>query len=79
MRVRVIVRLKDGVLDPQGKAVLKSLKTLGFESVGDVRVGKVVDLEMEDVDDVGRVVGEMCNKLLVNPVIETYEWYVLEG
>lgn len=79
MRVRVIVRLKDGVLDPQGKAVLNSLRTLGFGNVEDVRVGKVIDLDMRDVDDVGRLVDEMCSKLLVNPVIETYEWYVLEG
>lgn len=78
MKVRIIVKLKNGVLDPQGKAVMGSLKTLGFEDVTDVRVGKVVDVSLNSVDRVGEIVKDMCEKLLVNPVIETYEWYVLE-
>jgi phosphoribosylformylglycinamidine synthase len=75
MRVRVFVTLKNGVLDPQGKAIGHALNTLGFESVGDVRQGKMIDIELQERDEekARRLVKEMCDKLLANPVIEKYE------
>ncbi len=78
--VRIIVNLKRGVLDPQGKAVLGAFQNLGFSSVKDVRVGKVIYLRLEGVDKgkVGGIVEEMCAKLLVNPVIEDYQWEIVE-
>ena len=80
MVVRVIVNLKRGVLDPQGKAVLGALQNLGFSSVRDVRVGKVIYLSLEGVEreEVGAIVEDMCAKLLVNPVIEDYQWEIVE-
>ncbi len=74
MRATVLVRPKPGILDPQGEAVRRSLRQLGF-SVGDARVGRVVDLELEN-DDPERARAElerMCEQLLANPLIESYE------
>jgi phosphoribosylformylglycinamidine synthase len=73
MRARVHVTLKPGVLDPQGEAVRHALGSLGFE-VGEVRMGKVIELELGDTDP-GRArarVGEMCERLLANTIIEDY-------
>ncbi len=72
---RVQVALKPTVNDPQGNAVLGSLKSLGFGSVRNVRVGKCLTLELEAPDEASarRQVDEMCVKLLANPVIEAYE------
>ncbi len=71
MKTRVYVTLKNGVLDPQGKAIHHALAGLGFEGVRDVRAGKVIELELEDgVSDAA--VDEMCRKLLANTVIENY-------
>jgi phosphoribosylformylglycinamidine synthase len=69
MRVRVLIRPKAGILDPQGQVVERALPALGFEGVRDVRVGRLVEL---DVDDPGRL-PEMCERLLANPLIEDYE------
>jgi phosphoribosylformylglycinamidine synthase subunit PurS len=74
MKATVLVRPKGGILDPQGEAVESSLRELGFR-VGDVRVGRVIDLELE-VDDEGAGRAEierMCERLLANPLIESYE------
>ncbi len=70
--VRIEVKLKPVVLDPQGKAVLNALCGLGFSEVSDVRVGKIVELTMEgeSAEEVGRKADEMCRRLLSNPVIE---------
>ena len=71
MKVRVYVTLKNGVLDPQGKAIHHALEGLGFEGVNDVRAGKLIELEVDD--NVGEAeVDEMCRKLLANTVIENY-------
>ncbi len=75
MRARVLIRPKEGILDPQGQAVERALPALGFDGVSEVRVGRLVELE---VDDPGRV-PEMCEKLLANPLIEDYEVQLLEG
>jgi phosphoribosylformylglycinamidine synthase PurS subunit len=74
MRARVHVTLKSGVLDPQGEAVRHALGSLGFEGVGEVRIGKVIELDLAETDAAAaRVrVGEMCEKLLANTVIESY-------
>lgn len=75
MKARVHIMLKDGVLDPQGEAVRRALGTLGFEGVGDVRQGKVIELELTqapDRDAAEAQLREMCEKLLANTVIETY-------
>ena len=74
MRATVVVRPKAGILDPQGEAVRSALAHLGF-SVADARVGKVVDLELEaaDADDARAQVERMCEQLLANPLIESYE------
>jgi phosphoribosylformylglycinamidine synthase subunit PurS len=69
MRARVLIRPKAGILDPQGQVVERALPALGFEGVRDVRVGRLVEL---DVDDPGRL-PEMCEQLLANPLIEDYE------
>ena len=74
MIARVHVTLKQGVLDPQGKAIANSLKSLGFFGVSGVRQGKYIELELEDADaDVTRAaVEDMCQRLLANTVIEDY-------
>lgn len=70
----MLVRPKGGILDPQGEAVERSLRQLGFQ-VGDARVGRVIDLEV-DAPSVGEAraqVERMCERLLANPLIESYE------
>jgi len=74
MKATVLVRPKHGILDPQGQAVESSLRQLGF-AVGEARVGRVVDLEVESNDPAGASaeVERMCEQLLANPLIESYE------
>jgi phosphoribosylformylglycinamidine synthase subunit PurS len=74
MRATVLIRPKHGILDPQGEAVESSLRQLGFD-VADARVGRVVDLELEthDAADARAEVERMCEQLLANPLIESYE------
>ena len=72
MKVRVVVTLKPGVLDPQGKAVHKALGGLGFSGVEDVRTGKLIEMEVAD-DTSDAAIDEMCRKLLANTVIENYK------
>ena len=69
MRARVLIRPKEGILDPQGQAVERALPALGFEGVSHVHVGRMVEL---DVDDPSQL-DEMCEQLLANPLIEDYE------
>ena len=69
MRARVLIRPKEGILDPQGQAVERALPALGFEGVQNVHIGRLVEL---DVDDPGRL-PEMCERLLANPLIEDFE------
>jgi phosphoribosylformylglycinamidine synthase len=74
LKAKVHVTLKTGVLDPQGKAIGHALESLGFEGIGDVRQGKFIELELEESDPqrARAKVGEMCEKLLANTVIENY-------
>ncbi len=71
MKVRVLVRLKPGVLDPQGRAVHHSLEGLGFNGVEDVRIGRVIEMDLADGTS-DEAIDEMCRKLLANMVIEDY-------
>jgi phosphoribosylformylglycinamidine synthase len=69
MRARVLVRPKQGILDPQGQAVERALPALGFEGVAGVRIGRLIELDVEDPERLP----EMCERLLANPLIEDYE------
>jgi phosphoribosylformylglycinamidine synthase PurS subunit len=75
LKARVFITLKNGVLDPQGKAIGHALNGFGFAAVGDVRQGKVIDLELaeNDATKAKAALKEMCEKLLANTVIEKYE------
>ena len=75
MKARVQVMLKTGVLDPQGEAVRHALGSLGFDGVNGVRQGKVIELDLAetDADAAQAQVREMCEKLLANTVIESYQ------
>lgn len=74
MKARIHVRLKPGVLDPQGKAIGTALKSLGFDGVGEVRQGKLIEIDLTDTDAAAARarVEAMCQQLLANPVIEDY-------
>jgi phosphoribosylformylglycinamidine synthase len=74
MRASVLIRPKGGILDPQGEAVERSLRQLGF-TVAEARVGRVVDLEVDAADprEAREQVEAMCERLLANPLIESYE------
>jgi phosphoribosylformylglycinamidine synthase subunit PurS len=74
VRATVLVRPKPGILDPQGEAVESSLRQLGF-AVGEARVGRLVEFELDaaDADQARAEIERMCEQLLANPLIETYE------
>ena len=74
MKARVIVTLKHGILDPQGKAIGNALKGLGFAGIGEVRQGKLIELQLDETDPTRAraQVEAMCRQLLANPVIEDY-------
>ena len=73
LKIRVLVRPKSGILDPQGEAVRRALPALGFEGVRSVHIGRLVEMEVESPDEVEG----MCKRLLANPTIEEYEWEVV--
>lgn len=74
MKAQVRISLKPGVLDPQGKAIGNALHALGFSGIGEVRQGKLIELELDDDDPAAARarVDAMCRQLLANPVIENY-------
>ncbi|MCH2395293.1 MULTISPECIES: phosphoribosylformylglycinamidine synthase subunit PurS [Oceanibaculum] len=74
MKAKVHITLKNGVLDPQGKAIHHALEVLGFTGIGDVRQGKYIELDLAESDPVKAKAAaeEMCRKLLANTVIENY-------
>jgi phosphoribosylformylglycinamidine synthase PurS subunit len=74
MKARVLIRPKEGILDPQGKAVERALPALGFADVSHVRVGRMVELEAEDPGEIPA----LCEKLLANPLIEDFEIETIE-
>jgi phosphoribosylformylglycinamidine synthase PurS subunit len=69
VRARVLIRPKEGILDPQGQAVEQALPALGFNGVRNVHVGRLIELDVDDPSEVP----EMCERLLANPLIEDYE------
>jgi phosphoribosylformylglycinamidine synthase subunit PurS len=73
-RARVLIRPKEGILDPQGQVVERALPALGFEGVSHVHVGRLVELDLEDPSQLER----MCEQLLANPLIEDYEVELLQ-
>ncbi len=73
MRVRILVRPKAEILDPQGETVKGALPALGFGGVKSVRVGRLIEMELESADEVDAI----CRRLLANPTIEEYEWEVV--
>ncbi|KKK34200.1 phosphoribosylformylglycinamidine synthase [Mesobacillus campisalis] len=78
-KVKVYVTLKESVLDPQGTTVKRSLNSMGYEDVQDVRIGKYMELTIsESVANLDETVKEMCERLLSNPVIEDYTYEVEE-
>ncbi|WP_373086399.1 phosphoribosylformylglycinamidine synthase subunit PurS [Sneathiella sp.] len=80
MKARVYISLKNGVLDPQGKAISNSLHGLGFTAVGEVRQGKTIELDLADMakDKAEEEVERMCQQLLANTVIENYTIELLD-
>ncbi len=80
MKVRILVSLKDSVLDPQGQTVKNALHTLGYGSIRDVRQGKVFELELEGVSEkeAEKIIPEISDKVLANPIIEKFSWQILE-
>jgi phosphoribosylformylglycinamidine synthase len=71
----VLIRPKQGILDPQGEAVQRALPALGFSGVANVHVGRLVELDVEDAAQLA----PMCDKLLANPLVEDYEVQLLDG
>ena len=71
----MLIRPKQGILDPQGVAVERALPALGFDGVSNVHVGRLVELDVEDASQVE----PMCEKLLANPLVEDYEVQLLDG
>jgi phosphoribosylformylglycinamidine synthase subunit PurS len=69
VKARVLIRPKEGILDPQGRAVERALPALGFEDVSHVRIGRMVELETDDFE----ALPQLCEKLLANPLIEDFE------
>jgi phosphoribosylformylglycinamidine synthase PurS subunit len=69
LRARVLIRPKEGILDPQGQAVEQALPALGFEGVRNVHVGRLIELDVEDAEQLPA----MCERLLANPLIEDFE------
>lgn len=76
VRVAIDVLLKDEILDPQGQALERSLPQLGFAGVSQVRVGKHIELEIDDGEDLEARIEDMAGRLLANPVIETFSYRV---
>jgi len=80
MKVRILVTLKNGVLDTQGKAIENSLtRDLGFNNVSEVRQGRLIELEIaeENKDNIAQIVDDLCDKVLVNQVIEDYSFEII--
>ena len=80
MKASVKIRLKGGILDPQGLTVKNALYHLGFENINNVRIGKLIELEIDNSTDkeAKKMIEEACNKLLANPVIEDYTYTINE-
>lgn len=80
MKVRILVSFKDSVLDPQGQTVKNALHTLGYDFIRDVRQGKVFEIDLEDSagKNVAKIIPEISDKVLANPIIEKFTWHIIE-
>lgn len=80
MKARVHIFYKEAVFDPQGSTVEESLKRLGFSKVKNVRIGRVIDLDLDSLspDEAKKELTKMCEKLLANPVIESFKHEIIE-
>ena len=80
MKARIKITLKNGVLDPQGKAIEGALASLGFDGVGDVRQGKYIEVDLKETDEARAKasVERMCKELLANTVIENYAYEIVK-
>jgi len=78
VKAKVYITLKEGILDPQGKAVQHSLHTLGYHVVKDVRIGKYIEIVLDGktLEETEGLVKEMCERLLANPIIEDYRYEI---
>ena len=81
MKVRILVSLKPSVLDPQGQTVRNALHILGYKAVRDVRQGKVFEIELENIDrtEAEKIIPEIADKVLANPIIEKFTWEIIEA
>jgi len=79
MKAKIYITLKDGIHDPQGRAVQQSLQTLGFEMVQDVRMGKFLEVDLKDMENEAAeaAIKSMCQKLLANMVIEDFRYEIV--
>jgi phosphoribosylformylglycinamidine synthase len=79
MKAKIYITLKDGIHDPQGRAVQQSLQTLGFEMVQDVRMGKFLEVDLKDMENESAeaTIKSMCQKLLANMVIEDFRYEIV--
>lgn len=80
MKIRVLVAFKDSVLDPQGQTVKNALHTLGYDYIKEARQGKVFELELEGIsrEEAAKIIPEIAHKVLANPIIEKYDWQIIE-
>lgn len=80
MKANVIVTMKKGVLEPQGRAVARSLTNLGYEGIKEVRVGKIMEIKLDDIPKgkAEKLLDEICERLLANPVIEDYRIEIVD-
>jgi phosphoribosylformylglycinamidine synthase PurS subunit len=81
MKAKIYITLKNGIHDPQGRAVQQSLHTLGFETVQDVRIGKFLEVDLQDREKASAetTINDMCQKLLANMVIEDFRYEIIES
>lgn len=80
MKARIIVAFKPSVLDPQGQTVKNALLTMGYESITDVRQGKVFEVDFKKISrkEAARIIPEIARKVLANPIIETFSWQLIK-
>jgi phosphoribosylformylglycinamidine synthase len=80
MKVRILVSFKDSVFDPQGQTVKNALHTLGYDAIRDVRQGKVFEIDLAGVSrtEAEKIVPEISDKVLANPIIEKFAWQIIE-
>ncbi len=80
MKVRILVSYKKSILDPQGQTVKNALLTMGYNFIQDVRQGKVFELELEGLsqEEAQKVIPEISDKALANPIIEKFSWEIIE-